>query len=143
MTENRHLHFARLNEHIGVETMNAVRAVIPNEGVTGGCVAAASSFGFSGTNAHCVLKHHCMEIVAEDWIGDATVSAKLNTVLLEMLALFRCWIIESPAVSDLHREVFDYSATFSLVQEGSGSCGIYQTALRSRAIPECITFCPL
>ena len=121
-----HLHLKRPTSHVN---WNALRIAIPQklkdwESEGKSRVAAVSSFGFSGTNAHVIVEENsAVETRAHEnhWpVQVLTASAKSETALKAVVAQYRAWLGKHPDAdlrdvcftANTGRSHFAYRASF-------------------------------
>ena len=120
-----HLHLEQLNPHIEVDLS---RIVFPKKNTHWPACsttryAAASSFGFTGTNAHIVLGEAPVTpaIAESNYFQVLTLSAKSETALVKLVESYQPWIKNcSPQSfanlcysSNVTRKHFEYRAAFA------------------------------
>lgn len=85
---SRVLHFATLNPHISVGLAESSRFVIPLETICSATIHAScvSSFGFSGTNSHCIARP--VSLQSKGSVSVLVVSANCNETLKKLCAIY-------------------------------------------------------
>lgn len=131
----RHLHLQSLNPFIGTQTLEQSKIVIPLETTKfykpDGMVFAVSSFGFSGTNCHVLIRANSgVDVMGEIFASQSMkpfndsicINAKTSSSLQSLCAEYAKWLMYLPNPMTLQEACRTRSELVKQATVSGGSC---------------------